>query len=55
MDESGRGEEVSYVWETGELMLKTKEALEMNKAVVLSSFDLSRFMTATTPEGQVAE
>lgn len=30
---------VQYVWETGMLFLKTKEALERNRTIVLNSFD----------------
>jgi predicted dehydrogenase len=30
----------SYTWETGELFLKTKEALEKNEKIVLTPFDL---------------
>lgn len=34
---------VSYVWETGELFLKTKEALETNETVVVYPFDPVHF------------
>jgi len=34
---------IDYVWETGELFLKTKEALELMKTIILYPFDSSRF------------
>lgn len=37
--EPNPGCSVDYVWETGELFLKTKEALEKNEKVVLQPFD----------------
>ncbi|HKT50539.1 MAG TPA: Gfo/Idh/MocA family oxidoreductase [Candidatus Angelobacter sp.] len=37
--ELNSGCSVQYVWETGMLFLKTKEALERNRTIVLSSFD----------------
>jgi len=37
-----RGCTVDYVWETGELFLKTRQALETNQEVVVGPFDVSR-------------
>lgn len=37
-----RGCSVKYVWETGELFLKTREALETNTKTIVQSFDESR-------------
>jgi predicted dehydrogenase len=37
-----QGCSVHYVWETGELFLMTKEALETNKTVVVHPFDMTR-------------
>jgi predicted dehydrogenase len=37
-----RKADVEYVWETGELFLRTKEALEADAAVTLSAFDPSK-------------
>lgn len=37
-----QGCSVHYVWETGELFLKTKEALEKNETVVVHPFDMTR-------------
>ena len=36
------GSDVAYVWETGELFLATREALEQNKTVELAPYTASR-------------
>ena len=39
--QGGEGDDVAYVWETGELFLKTREALEEDRDVVVEGFDAS--------------
>ena len=45
-DETEAGSDVRYVWETGELFLKTKEALERNEVLEVRAYDPSRLSTA---------
>jgi predicted dehydrogenase len=40
------GASIRYVWETGELFLKTREALEEDRAITLSGFDPARLEVA---------
>ena len=40
---------LSYVWETGELFLKTKESLERNERVVVEPFEPSKLREAPVP------
>jgi predicted dehydrogenase len=40
VNSSAPGEEISYVWESGELFLKTKEALETKRPTVVRPFDV---------------
>lgn len=45
MEQRGeKGCSAEYVWETGELFLKTKEALERNNKVVVTAYDPSKLM-----------
>lgn len=44
------GLDVKYVWETGELFLLTRQALEQQREVTLSSFDRSKLLRTEVPE-----
>jgi predicted dehydrogenase len=40
-----QGHQIEYVWDTGSLFLKTRQALETNKSVIIYPFDLSLLKT----------
>jgi len=40
---------IAYIWETGELFLKTREALEKNAAVLVEAFSRDRLFSAKSP------
>lgn len=47
-DPNGRGLPVDYVWEAGELFLRTKDALEQNRTIVIEQFAPDRDVRAVT-------
>jgi hypothetical protein len=44
----GAGADVSYVWETAQLFLRTREALEQSQRVVVDAFDAARLAKTLT-------
>jgi hypothetical protein len=44
MPEGGAGCAIDYVWETGELFLATKKALDSKTQITINGFDRKRFI-----------